>query len=102
METKEIEKKIRELENKIREDRDIIRQRASLLAQLRDVKQKEFEAKLGVKPGDIITTRTGRPYYYENFSTSCGTLTIICHTVKKNGMPSWSTRLLPVDWFLPK
>lgn len=92
MEVKEIESKISEIDGKISGLRN---QKADLMAQLRDAKQIEFEAKHGVKSGDKVTTKGGTTYFYERFIIAgYGWIAILCHPVKKDGTASKADRHL--------
>lgn len=92
MNVKEIESKISEIDEKISGLRS---QKADLMAQLRDAKQIEFEAKHGVKSGDKVTTKGGTTYFYERFIIAAyGWITILCHPVKKDGTASKADRHL--------
>lgn len=92
MNVKEIESKISEIDGKISGLRS---QKADLMAQLRDAKQIEFEAKHGVKSGDKVTTKGGTTYFYERFIIAgYGWIAILCHPVKKDGTASKADRHL--------
>jgi hypothetical protein len=61
--------------------------------ELKDAMQQVFEQRLGVKDGDIITTKTGTKFYYERFFIDTfGEILILCHPVKNDGTASKAIR----------
>lgn len=92
MKVKEIESQISEIDGKINGLRN---QKATLMSQLRDAKQTEFEAKYGVKSGDKVTTKTGMTYFYKRFIVNnYGWIMILCNPIKKDGTASKADRHL--------
>lgn len=61
--------------------------------ELKDAMQQVFEQRLGVKDGDIITTKAGTKYFYERFIIdSWGNIFVLCHPVKNDGTASKAVR----------
>ena len=65
----------------------------SIKEELRNAMQQDFEQRLGVKEGDIITTRQGTKYYYERFIIDAyGCISVLCHPQKNDGTASKAIR----------
>ena len=65
----------------------------SINIELRNAMQQVFEQRLGVKSGDIITTKAGTKYYYNRFViNSFGDIVVLCHPLRKDGTASVNQR----------
>lgn len=62
--------------------------RNTLLQQLRAAVKEEFERRHGVKPGDLLTSRTGSKYIYEQSEVvDDAKLRIYARKLNQNGTP---------------
>jgi chromosome segregation ATPase len=73
----------------------------SINMELKDAMQQAFEQRLGVKKGDIITTKVDTRYFYERFIIdSYGTIYVLCHPVKNDGTASKAIRHMSYGEFI--
>lgn len=72
----------------------------NLTEQYRDALQAEFENERNVKSGDRITTKNGKPLFYDRFTIDAfGDVRVLCHYAKNDGTPSKSDRYFIVSDF---
>lgn len=68
--------------------------------QYRDALQIEFEQQHGVKSGDKISTKSGKPFFYDKMIIDAfGDVMVLCHAVKNDGTPSKADRHVSISDF---
>jgi hypothetical protein len=68
--------------------------------QYRDALQIEFEQQHGVKSGDKISTKSGKPFFYDKMIIDAfGWVMVLCHAVKNDGTPSKADRHVSISEF---
>jgi hypothetical protein len=79
--------------DEITKQENALRERRSVLsAERRQVCKYQFEESHNVKHGDLIETKDGRRFFYDDIKISYCSVYIVCRTVKKNGQPSFVYR----------
>ena len=90
MTIKELNLKISAIDNQIGE---LKIEKRHLKQDLCKAIQEKFEKDLGVKSGDIVATKYGEKYFYQDFTLdSYGCVVCNCNPIKKDGTPSRAIR----------
>ena len=95
---KSIEVRLADAQREVRQAQEKVR---SINIELKGAMQQVFEQRLGVKDGDIITTKAGNKYFYERFIIdSYGSICILCHPAKNDGTASKAIRHMSYGEFI--
>jgi len=87
---KSIEVRLADAQREVRQAQEKVR---CINEELKDAMQQVFEQRLGVKEGDILTTKAGTKYFYECFIIdSWSNIFVLCHPVKNDGTASKAVR----------